>query len=609
SCTNFTQIGTPTGTTFNNSGLTAGTSYRYRVRATDAAANLSAYSNIIAVTTTGGGGSDTTPPTVSFSAPAAGATLTGNVTLAAVVSDSQSAVGGVQYQVDGANVGVSVGSPYSTTLSTAQFANGAHTLGVYAWDTARNISSAVTMSVTFSNASPGNPAQTGLWSGLFNWPIVAVHTNLMNTGRILAWDGQEFGHNGRVFDPRTGVFTDATVGDNLFCSGHVELADGRILVVGGHISAHTGIPDANIFNPATETWTSVASMQFPRWYPTATRLPDGRVLVNSGETNCDRCFVTTPEIYNPATNTWSQLTGAQQSLPYYPHLYVLPDGRLLATSTSENPIASRVLNLATQTWSMVDPSNTFDGGSSAMYLPGKFLKAGTSANPDSPPPSSARTAYVLDMTQQVPAWRAVASMQFPRTYGTLSLLPDGNVLMTGGGRTTNATDVANAVLEAELWSPTTETWTTLAAMHAPRLYHSNALLLPDGRLLIVGGGRFNSGTDVTDQLNGEYFSPPYLFKGPRPVITAAPTQLSFNQPFTVTSPDASRIAKVVLIADPDVTHTINVNQRYLPLTFTASSGSLSVTAPVDANLAPPGFYMLFLVDTNGVPSVAVFIKL
>ena len=239
-----------------------------------------------------------------------------------------------------------------------------------------------------------------------------------------------------------------------------------------------------------------------------------------------------------------------------------------------------------------------------MYLPGKFLKAGTSVDPDAPPPSSARTAYVLDTTQGTPAWRAVAQMAFPRTYGTLSLLPDGSVAMTGGGRTTNAIDVANGVLEAELWSPSSETWTTLAPMHAPRLYHSTAVLLPDARLLVAGGGRFNGGTAPTDQLSAEILAPPYLFKGPRPTITSAPAQLSYGQPFNVATPSAGTIAKVVLIAPANVTHTINMNQRYVPLSFTASAGNLSVTAPANANLAPPGYYMLFIVDTNGVPSVS-----
>jgi Galactose oxidase-like, Early set domain len=188
-----------------------------------------------------------------------------------------------------------------------------------------------------------------------------------------------------------------------------------------------------------------------------------------------------------------------------------------------------------------------------------------------------------------------------------TLLPDGNVLVTGGGTTTGATDTTHAVLPAELWSPITEAWTTLASMSAPRLYHSEALLLPDGRVLVSGGGRFNDDTEPTDQFSAEFYSPPYLFKGPRPVISSAPSQLSYGQNFTVQTPDAARIGQVSLIRFGSVTHAINMSQRFVPLAFSISSGSLTITAPANANLAPPGNYMLFLVDTNGIPSVATVV--
>jgi len=428
-------------------------------------------------------------------------------------------------------------------------------------------------------------------------------------------DGQTDGATAIVWNPTTNT-TDplppAPV--NIFCGAWEEMADGRILVVGGHNGAHNGLSAANIFDPASEQWTVLSDMAFQRWYPTVTMLPDGRLIVTSGESNCDGCDIPVQEIYDPSAdpaNPWDhslfKSRNAQFSFPYYPHVFLLPDGRLLVAATGEAPIVSQVMDLNTPAWTSVG-GVAVDGGSTVMYLPGKFLKLGTSVDPDVPILNSVATAYVLDMTQvPPPTWRQVASMSFPRTYQNATSLHDGTVLVTGGGITTDAVGVEDAILAAELWSPGTETWRTLAAMNAPRLYHSEALLLPDGRVVVLGGGRFNGIDESTDQLSAEFFSPPYLFKGSRPVISSAPGQLSYGQQFRVQTPDASRIANVSLIRFGAVTHAINMGQRFLPLNFTVGTGSLTVTAPANSNLAPPGNYMLFILDTNGVPSLAAIV--
>jgi galactose oxidase-like protein len=142
-------------------------------------------------------------------------------------------------------------------------------------------------------------------------------------------------------------------------------------------------------------------------------------------------------------------------------------------------------------------------------------------------------------------------------------------------------------------------------MQVPRLYHSTALLLPDGRVLVAGGGRFG-----VDQLSAEIYSPPYLFKGAPPAITAVtPTNIQYGTTFSVQTPDASRIDSVSLIRLGSVTHAFNMDQRFLELAFSQQSGSLNVQAPNSANLAPPGYYMLFIVDTSGVPSVASIVRI
>jgi hypothetical protein len=553
---------------------------------------------------------DTTPPAVSITAPTANATVSGTTTVKVNASDTGTGVACVQLQIDGIVFGTADNaSPYNFTVDTSKFANGTHAITAVAWDYANNTATAGPISVNFSNSSPGNPAQSGLWSGTFSLPIVSVHSALLPGGnKILMWDGQAAnGEVGIVWNFLTNAIDWVPLPANAFCGGMEQMADGRIFTAGGHIVAHNGLPISNIFDPGSESWIVLPQMSYARWYPTATMLGDGRFIMNSGETNCDGCYVPIPEIYNPSTNSWSQLSNASFTFTYYPYVYLLPDGRVLVAGSQESPTASQVLDLSTSTWTPVGGSTAVDGGSSAMYLPSKFIKMGTSTDPDLAAVSSAATAYVLDMTQSTPAWRQVASMAFARCYHTTTLLPDGNVLVTGGGTTTGATDTTHAVMPAELWSPVTETWTTLASMAAPRLYHSEAVLLPDGRVEVSGGGRYSDATASTDQFSTEFFEPPYLFKGVRPVISSAPTQLSYGQNFTVQTPDAGRIAKVSLIRFAAVTHTFNMSQRYLPLSFTAGSNLLTVTAPVNSNLAPAGNYMLFIVDTNGIPSVAALV--
>jgi hypothetical protein len=244
-----------------------------------------------------------------------------------------------------------------------------------------------------------------------------------------------------------------------------------------------------------------------------------------------------------------------------------------------------------------------------MYRPGKILKTGTSADPDQATRPSTANAYVLDMTQGTPAWSQVPSMNFARAYHNTIMLPDGNVLVVGGGQTTNAIGVDTAVLQAEMWSYGTQTFAKLASMVSPRLYHSTALLLPDGRVLVAGGGRFNSVNEPTDQLSSEIYSPPYLFKGTRPVISAAPPTVQYAMNFSVTTPNATQIVSAGLVRLGAVTHAFDQDQRYVPLTFQQVAGGLTVQSPTSGNLAPPGYYMLFIVNSNGVPSVASMIKI
>ena len=197
-------------------------------------------------------------------------------------------------------------------------------------------------------------------------------------------------------------------------------------------------------------------------------------------------------------------------------------------------------------------------------------------------------------------------MAYPRSYLNLTPLPDGTVLATGGGTTTDGGNLNDGVLPAEDWNPATGQWTTWASMAVPRLYHSIAMLMPDGRVFVAGTGDL---TGVPNELNAQIFSPPYLFKGPRPTITSSPSVVQYGSNFQVSTPDAASITSVSLIRPAAVTHSFDQSARRVSLPFTVSNGTLNVQAPANGGDAPPGPYMLFIVNSNGVPSVASWVNL
>ena len=574
--------------------------------ATDATVNDTApttdrYNLSIVEIVAAGGGTSTTPPTVSMTSPANGSTLSNLVSVSASASDAVSVVG-VQFLLDGAPLGAEIiAPPYSMTWNSTTVTDGSHTLSA----TARNGSGLSTTStpVTITVQNNANSAVAGSWSTPVSIPAVAVNLILLPNGKVLFYQD---GATPTVWDYVNNTFTNVPAPANIFCSGHAMLADGRILVVGGYGESNStvGIKSAEIFDPVLLQWTPVPDMQYRRWYPNATTLPDGRVLVVAGWQTTSNTNAGISEIYDPKSNSWTSLTNANNPFETYPFMYLMPDGRVIHVGGSEFATDTDILDLNTVSWSLMD-SNIVDGSSAAMYSPGKFMKAGSAADSQNSGPSS-NTTFVLDTTQSSPTWIQTPSMAYARSFMNLTMLPDGTALATGGESDKNGGDISKAVYAAELWSPQTKTWSTMASMHTPREYHGTALLLPDGRVLESGmGADFGN---VPDQKTAEFYSPPYLFKGARPTITQAPTQIQNGTTFFVGTADAANIATVALIRTGAVTHFFDENTRYLPLSFTQTSGGLTVTAPANSNLAPPGYYMLFIVNNTGVPSIAPIVQ-
>jgi PKD repeat protein len=449
------------------------------------------------------------------------------------------------------------------------------------------VMAAVLVTAPPSRALDGPPDQVGQWGPVLDWGVQGKHMALLNTGSVLVWSA---GDQARLWNPVTGEFTltPAPFGD-VHCASQVTLADGRVLIAGGQNGViHDGIAVTSIFNPLTNTWTRGGDMAYSRWYPTLTTLPDGRALVTSGDATTGT-RIDVPEIYDPATDTWTPKASRPQGL--YPFMYVLPNGRVYEAGTGTATASFDPSGGGS--WSP-GPAARFGSSayseSGAMYAPGKILRAGGGD------PAMNRT-QVIDMNAADPQWEETAPMASPRRRMNTPVLADGSVMAVGG--TQQADDATQAVLEGEIWSPTTKQWTRVASMTEARMYHSTALLLPDGRVVTAGG-------ESTGRLHAQIYSPPYLFKGPRPTITASPGEAAYGGTFTVAT-DTTDVAKVAIIRPSGVTHAIDMNQRYVPLSYSASGTRLTVDAPANANYAPPGYYMLVVVDSKGVPSVAKWV--
>ncbi|MFL5401748.1 MAG: hypothetical protein ACJ8BF_02910, partial [Gemmatimonadales bacterium] len=354
-----------------------------------------------------------------------------------------------------------------------------------------------------SCSTPGDTdprARSGEWSEPFSWPIVAVHLHLLPTKQVLSWGraGDPY-----LWDPEWGAFMPVPVATMVFCSGHTFLGDGRLLVAGGHISDEHGLPDANLFDGSSQSWTSLPEMHWGRWYPTSTTLADGRVVTLGGKDQ-DGVPVDTPEVWTG--DSWSRLTGASRSLPYYPRTFVAPNGLLFYAG--ELPETAYLDPTGAGSWVPVATSNygRRDYGTAVMYRPGKVLIAGGSDPPDGAPTP---TAEIIDLNQPSPSWRYTEPMRYPRRQLNATLLPDGQVVATGGTSSPGFSDPAGSVHAAEMWDPANGVWTLLASNRINRVYHSTTLLLPDGRLLHTGSG---DGPGLPRELNAELFSPPYLFR-------------------------------------------------------------------------------------------------
>ncbi len=468
-----------------------------------------------------------------------------------------------------------------------------------------------------------NPSM-GLWSGRIDFPLVPVAAAHLSNGKVLTWSAYQpdrYGGSGvtqtAIFDPATSTVTGRTVsetGHDMFCPGTALLPDGRLIVSGGSDAGKT-----SLYDPSDDSWTSGAMMTTPRGYHATTTLPDGRVFALGGSWS-GGLGGKHGEIWSPATG-WQSLSG----VPVDPILTGDPAGVYRADNhgwffswTDERVFhagPSRQLNWfgtggngsSTPAGVRGDDTDAMNGNA-VMYDIGKLLTVGGA--PAYENSTASNRAYVIDINDGVEV-RKVASMAYPRAFHNSVVLPDGKVLVLGGMTSPVPFSDANSIYNAELWDPTTEQFTRLAAAATPRNYHSVALLLPDGRVFSGGGGL--CGNCSTNHADGQIFTPPYLLNPdgtprPRPAITSAPASASAGD--TVTVDTSHAVTQFALLRLGAVTHTVNNDQRRIPLTpTTVSNTRYTVTIPADRGITLPGYYMLFALDSAGVPSMAKMIRI
>jgi hypothetical protein len=460
----------------------------------------------------------------------------------------------------------------------------------------------------------------GQWSGVENWPLVPVFVSLLHDGRVLAFDSvgdaptESFQtHNftrATIWNPTTSQFTDVRVdtGYNLFCSGFASLPNGQLFIAGGNADAGlNGLRETHLFSSSAPNWSLGVDMSFTRWYPSVTPLANGEMLITGGGPATSEVRQTNGQIRqlsNAAQNYWANRE--------YPWLQTAPDGRVAFLGPHKQ--LGYVTTSGSGAWqNTIRRDNAKRGyGSYAMYDIGKVLIAGGG---DQSFGHSQQSSVVIDLSTNTVS--STGSMAFRRRQHNLTILADGSALATGGySSNAGLVDLTNAVYTPELWNPDTETWVSLASESRARQYHSTALLLPDARVLSAGGGICGTCQQVGYlQKNAEIFSPPYLFRADgsgqlasRPVIENTPDEIGYSRQIIVETPQASEIRKVGLVRTGSVTHSQNMEQRYIPLSFIPRNGALEVTTPDSANIAPPGHYMLFIIDNAGVPSVSKMLR-
>ncbi|GAA0457118.1 galactose oxidase early set domain-containing protein [Streptomyces sp. NPDC046215] len=493
----------------------------------------------------------------------------------------------------------------------------------------------------------GAACTKGSWAVMpFKNPVRSMHSVVLHNGKVLlvAGSGNDPAmfkagtFTSAVYDPKTGKMKTIPTPVDMFCGGHVQLSDGRVLIMSGNKDypaadgshGYKGLKDSYLFDPASESYIKTNDMNDGHWYPSATILGNGDVITFGGLRE-DSTGSVTAEKFSQAQQKWLPLNEVNQTWSYwglYPSMVLMQDGRLFysgshvfgnGTPGTGASVYDYGANTIKDVPGLQDKDNR-DQSASVLLPPAQDQRVLTmgGGNVNTNPEANRRTD-IIDLKKPDPRYTpgpllpqgTVDQGQGPKPqtgaqgkmYVSAVLMPDGKVLETGGG----LHDRADPVYEASFFNPATDTFQPgLATDPIPRTYHSSAFLLPDGRVMAVGD---NPGNGTFDD-HVSIYTPPYLYKGARPQITSVASdkwQYASTQRITVDRP----IVKAELIRPAAVTHSSDPNQRFvdLPLTVGSDGKTIDLNVTSNPNLAPPGWYMLYAVDAAGVPSVASWVHL
>ncbi len=555
-------------------------------------------------------------------------------------------------------------APASLTTGTAATTATAATAGMAGMAAMPGMVGTPGQYVTYQGPTDLAPAVGGSWDNAsitIPGDVSAIHSVQLDNGKVLlmAGSGNQYQNlqAGRfityLWDPAANTFTTVPTPSDMFCAGHTILANGNVLILGGTTSypqydangnlVHdwNGSKLAYIYNTQTNSYQPTGSMGNARWYPTAVTLGNGNVVVAGGlDDQAQQLGVVshntdTVEQYSPATGAFSTLhpldlsptdpsypvpagaTNSTRTLPYYPGLVLLGDGRLFYSgeSNGDNGVRPGVWDPTTggfQSLNGLTQPYQRNAGATVLLPPAQDQKVMIMGGGDYLEPTTTSTqiinlAGVGTAANPSPTYAAGPDLSAAKMYVGAVVLPDYTVFETNGASSFRQ----GGVHTAENYNPTTNAFTVWNSPTLDRLYHSESFLMPDGRVAVLG----SQPLDGSFEMHISIFTPPYLYKGQRPVLNFGVTELSrtggHQGYYDITTAPGSTLAHMSLVRPSATTHSTDPDQRLVDLPFNraADGKGWTVDVPTNPNLTPPGWYMMFATDSLGRPSIAKWVHI